>query len=104
MKTPNNTTSRGRSRGRGGEKALIGSGKGKEVKPRLIQAESSHSSTDSYISSDGGTSEGVWDICQEQQPPPQTHRAIFGKLQWNGSDVTTVDAGFINAVQNWMIV
>ena len=83
-KTPKKTPTRGRARG----KAVIGRGRGKGVKRSLIPAESSDYSTETDSSSDGASSEGVCDICHERQPPPQTHRAIFGKatVNWVGCD------------------
>ena len=67
---------------------MPGRGRGKGVKRSLIPSESSDSSTDAEISSDGASSEGVCDICQERQPPPKSHRAVFGKaiVHWVGCD------------------
>ena len=44
---------------------------------------------DAEISSDGASSEGVCDMCQERQAPPQTHRAVFGKaiVHWVECDI-----------------
>ena len=75
-----------RTRGRG--KGTSGSTRGKGVKRRLIPAEHSESSYDSDISTSSGSSDGVCDICERRQPPPQKHRTIFGKatVQWVGCD------------------
>ena len=81
-KTP--TTSRARGGGRGN----IPPTRGKALKRRLMPADSSESSSDSNISTVSGSSEGICDICERRQPPPQTSRTISGKatVQWIGCD------------------
>ena len=81
---PKKTTAKSRERGRGAQ----GSTRGKGVKRRLIPADMSESSNDTDASTSSGSSEGVCDICNARQPPPQTHRTIFGKttVQWVGCD------------------
>ena len=80
LKTPT------RTRGRG--KGTSCSTRGKGVKRSLIPAEHSESSYDTDISTSSGSSDGVCDICERRQIPPQKHRPIFGKatVQWVGCD------------------
>ena len=70
---------RSRSRGRAGGNLPITRGKG--VNRHLIPTDSSMSSSDTDISTNSESSEGVCDICQTRQPPPQTHRSIIGKAK-----------------------
>ena len=83
-KPPMKGSTRTRGRGRG----TSGTTRGKGVKRRLTPAEHSSSSSDTDISTSSGSSDGVCDICERRQPPPQKHRTIFGKatVQWVGCD------------------
>ena len=83
---PKKTQTRPKARGRG--RGSLPATRGKGVKRRLIPDESSESSSDSNISTASGSSDGVCDICDCRQPPPQTRRTISGKakVQWVGCD------------------
>ena len=84
--TPKKTSTRSRARGR--RRGRTPSTRGKAVKRRQIPDDSSESSKESDVSTASGSSAGVCDICERRQPPPQTHRAIYGKatVHWIGCD------------------